>query len=417
MKKGKHTEASVHAKFSPSKLTRIIACPGSVRLSSDIKAAESAYAKEGTMLHKVTEKCLDAQEPCVPTHLAVQYNLTADQKNAVNTLLDWVSKKRLRYSQYEFFEAVETKGTLAGFNVDGTTCDELEDVYGTLDYSMYIPELRKLICADWKFGAGIPVHPNCAQLKAYALTKIGTYANLHKYHDIELVIGQPRLFGVETPVTTHGTTSEELIEWMTKTLVPALRSATSRNPKFDAVDEACRWCPVKIRCAHRYEANSNAAKKIFGTMELKLGEVPIEDLVQLLEDFKKLKTYAGQVEKHLKARLKAGKKVPGLKMVRGRSNRIWVRPDSEIIEFLEAYGYEDTSYLTSPTLKSVPQIIKLIGNKLAKEPKFCELFSKPPGAETMVAESDEREAISYATVSEVFADFILDDDETNEYED
>ena len=51
---------SKHAVYSPSRLHRIIACPGSVRLieANGIVGKTSSYAEHGTMLHKYTEDML-----------------------------------------------------------------------------------------------------------------------------------------------------------------------------------------------------------------------------------------------------------------------------------------------------------------------------------------------------------------------
>ena len=51
---------SKHAKCSPSRLARIIRCPGSVQLCSEVQEQEqSVYAAEGSLLHLATERCLD----------------------------------------------------------------------------------------------------------------------------------------------------------------------------------------------------------------------------------------------------------------------------------------------------------------------------------------------------------------------
>ena len=50
-----------HAKYSPSQLSRIIACPGSVFMSEGIEQLPtSPYAAEGTMLHSYMEQYIDS---------------------------------------------------------------------------------------------------------------------------------------------------------------------------------------------------------------------------------------------------------------------------------------------------------------------------------------------------------------------
>ena len=77
-----------HALFSPSKLQRLIACPGSHRLTMNVEASSSVYAREGTMLHKVTEKCIDEREHRVPAKTILMYGLDDEQTCAVNDILE-----------------------------------------------------------------------------------------------------------------------------------------------------------------------------------------------------------------------------------------------------------------------------------------------------------------------------------------
>ncbi len=50
----------IHAKYSPSKLDRILACPASVPFSEtlDIEGKTTAYAEEGTLLPALAAKVL-----------------------------------------------------------------------------------------------------------------------------------------------------------------------------------------------------------------------------------------------------------------------------------------------------------------------------------------------------------------------
>ena len=68
-----------HAKYSPSKLPRIVTCPGSVQLCEGLTQSQSSYANEGTMLHQVVEDCLEIGELILPGTLINQYDLVPDQ--------------------------------------------------------------------------------------------------------------------------------------------------------------------------------------------------------------------------------------------------------------------------------------------------------------------------------------------------
>src|SRR5690606_28463258 len=47
-----------HAKLSPSAAHRWFPCPGSVRLSADVKSKSSVFADEGSAAHELAQACL-----------------------------------------------------------------------------------------------------------------------------------------------------------------------------------------------------------------------------------------------------------------------------------------------------------------------------------------------------------------------
>lgn len=402
----------LHAPFSPSQLPRLIRCPGSFRLTKDLTDQPSEYAQEGTMLHKVTEICLENQHASVPAALKNQYSLDEDQVDAVESILTWVSGLRAKYENDGYFESIEVKTSLAGFFEPGNfnktpNSHVLEDVWGTLDYCLRIPSIGTIICADWKFGKGIEVWPDTEQLSAYALGAIKNPRELDTYSTIIVAIGQPRIYSEEKfKEVTH--TSKGLLLWLRETLVPALESAISRNPKIAASNKACQWCKVKASCSERHKQSNITATRVFDAYKKLPGLVSNEELSSLLERFKDLKAHMKDLENHARATLLQGKEFPGWKLVTGRSNRTWAHSDeSSLITWLESQGVETSECYKEPAFKSVAQVEKAIGRQISRTKEFKAYVNKPLGKPTMAKESDRREALKFSGPQSAFKDHIL----------
>ncbi|MCK9410575.1 MAG: DUF2800 domain-containing protein, partial [Bacteroidetes bacterium] len=203
-----------HAKYSPSKLPRIVLCPASGLFErAEDQGAQNVYASEGTMLHLVTSTSLEANELQLTQQTVDKFSLDIPQKDAVQECLDYVVALRENYMSLgnDFYDLIETKVGLEGF-IPATGCEELREVRGTLDYALVAG--RVLHITDWKFGVGIEVFPESEQLKAYALGKVASIANLARYDEIVLTIVQPRLYN-EEHLKVLTITPQELHDWLT----------------------------------------------------------------------------------------------------------------------------------------------------------------------------------------------------------
>lgn len=386
-----------HAKYSPSKLSRIIACPGSARFTQDTedKQASSAYADEGTLLHLVTSESLDLDQFILPSDLIAKYNLTDEQCQAVQECLDYAFA--LVHSQPTASYIVESRVTLAGF-VNSTTCPELEDVAGTLDFSLTTKDNVLYVC-DWKFGAGVEVFPTTPQLKAYALGRIASPGNLTKYREVHLVIVQPRTRGediVKELVLSPG----DLYHWLRMDLVPALILINAKHPIYRPSDEACRWCPIKHTCSARRELAQQLAVQVFSVHE-QLPTVEHALVTDLLDQAPLLISYLKDLEDFVVSTLLHGTPVSGYKLVAGKSNRAWA-DESKAKDFLLCKGIDD-QLLHTFKFKSPAQVEKLVSKQLKADPEFTALIVKPEGKATLVKDSDKRPALQLRSATDIFA--------------
>lgn len=416
-----------HAKYSPSKLPRIIKCPGSINLIKSLKEqglipkqqASSAAAEEGTMLHKVMEAALKANLTEISAELVLKYKLTEEHIDACNECIDYIFTLKMQIPEGEVFkEYLEVKVSLAKF-AHIFSCEELNDVYGTLDYLLIYKD--KAIVLDWKFGKGVEVQPDSPQLAAYALAASSLVKDFYRKHttifdeddlSIDLIIGQPRIQAEHFKVFEAN--SEELYYWLENTLVPALKNINLESPKFCPEDKTCMWCPVKAvphACEARFNQVQDIAAKAFLAHTNPIKDLPTEEALHLLKNEKLITKFFKDLQLYILDQVKHGNKDLGYKMVRGRSTRVFKDYDdkglpSEFLSWAEkTLGYDATDFMNMKPM-SAPQAEKFITTKTLKShPEFYNYIIKPEGKLTLVPDNDKREAVEFETAETIFAGF------------
>lgn len=393
-----------HAKYSPSKLPRIIKCPGSVLATDGMEDTESSYAAEGTMLHAVTEKAIPHGGSLSQT-LIDQFKLNEGQIDAVNDVLDFVTSLKMAHD-CQHFEYIESHVSLKGY-AKLTGCPGLADVAGTLDYSLAFPKDRVVYIIDWKYGVG-EVFPNTPQLKAYAMGLLDSldqydyYKNCQLYDKVILTIGQPRLFGGE-PFKTEETTPAELKTWMEGTLVPAINNADNESTTLNPSEDACRWCLVKNTCKARRDMATTVAENIFAVHAKLPNKTKEQEIVDILLKAKDIRQYLSDIELHVAQEIQNGVEFPGFKMVAGRSLRKWA-DEKAMLDFALFKGFTRTDMSVSKIM-SPSQAEKKLGRIIAKAKDFLALITKPPGKPTLVRDNDKRKALQFGSAESKFAEF------------
>ncbi len=405
------SNVDVHAKFSPSQLPRIISCPGSFRLCQLVSSAgtskSSSYAQEGTMLHSATEDALALKMTELDQETIDKYKLDPEHVDAVNEVLDYVFAIKLaNIDKGAYYEVTESQVSLAQYAED-LNCVDLEDVWGTLDYCLIYPEARHMFVIDWKYGKGVEVFPESAQLQAYALGALKKI-RLHKNFDsVTTIIGQPRLY-VGEKFKSYQTSPRELLRWCTSSLVPALQSATSQITKFSPSEDACRFCKAKHNCEARFNAAQYVAQNVFAQYASIPHTVNMEQLVKMYDEAKQYQAYIKAIGAFLVKSALAGASVPGHKLVAGKSNRAWKGEEQDTVSYLEARGIE-MSELMLTSLMSPAQFEKKFGKKFLTDEDCKVLIEKPTGAPTLVLESDKRPPLDRSAAS-VFSSFVEEED-------
>jgi hypothetical protein len=162
---------------------------------------------------------------------------------ALNPYIDYVQRLQARTSDVHVEERVKIgNGAL---------------VWGTADCAALDGE--DLYIADLKYGKGVPVEPDSAQLKIYACAAIDTLWRRRLVSTVTLTVVQPRLDPVPKSVRFD---MDVLIRWAEDELNPAMRRIL-RGDEREKVGPYCRWCVRKQECQSFANYKSSMAADIF----------------------------------------------------------------------------------------------------------------------------------------------------------
>ncbi len=355
----------IHAKYSPSKLHRIIECPGSALLSEYApEPGTSAYAEEGTLLHAYMVEAMDAFQSIATWH----DDYAPDTSNQEHIVL-------IHNAMQEVADILDGLcGDFGYINDQRVYMSEGVDVNGTVDLVVYSE--HELHAIDFKFGAGVEVDAyNNPQLLAYldgALNdpKIKTLPIQRMFvHIIQPRLDEHKMVEV---------TSVELEQFRAQ-VQRAIMLAESKNPPFHS-GAHCRWCPCAGTCRTRAKYTQDSAlmalSSVSDSMDIQSQMTDIPSLAKILSTRKAVEAGFAAIEQYLKMQLAGGQEVPGFKLVTGRSSRKWV--DGTSIEDLEeAFGIEAHEFIKADMM-SVAQAEKLL-NKEQKErlKSFYEVHDGP----------------------------------------
>lgn len=356
-----------HVRMGGSGAGRLIACPGSVRLSEGIERPHSHYATEGTEAHELAEKILLHQEP-----------EKAKEHPAYNDIMVYVdfiqSLKGERYIEVPVtLEAIqppeEMKGTADCVIVDGDT----------------------LHVIDYKHGKGIPVEiEGNAQLRYYALAAVLTL-NV-QVSTLKMTIVQPRCHHKDGAIRSETISFLELVDFGLKLMEAAHEAVKSKKPRMNAGTH-CRWCAAAGVCPVFAETANEVAQTTFTeVLPPPVDTLTNEQIGDVLDRLPVLEDWIKQVRAIASRKVESGEDVPGWKLVAKKGNRKWKNEDA-VVEWAKSNGY-DEDHLYDKKLKSVAQLEKVVGKKNLD----VELFHSPSTGTTLVPFHDGRASCDVTTV-------------------
>ena len=372
-----------HSPLGPSAGERWLNCTASVLWTQGMPDSPSIYAAEGNFGHNISEYCriknVPAKEYIGFTQTIDGFTFTCDAAfaDAIQEFLDYVNS----FDCEPPGVFVESRVSYSGWVKYG---------FGTLDDGRICPgsapEKNLIAVTDLKMGTGIKVYAeNNTQLKLYGL---GMYQELGWLYDIEgfmLNISQPRLehldeWWISTP---------DLLKWAEEEVVPAARAAVTGEGATFSAGKWCQFCPGKNICKHRAESmQKDYDEKAANTLTE-------SDLGPIYGKLGGIRKWCDDVEQSCQQHVQAGAQLIGpdnlpLKMVEGRSNRVW--EDAEEAEkTLRSTRKFKVSELFKKTLIGIPVAEKVLGKN---NPVLTPLIKKPKGKPVLVLGSDPREPIN-----------------------
>lgn len=233
-----------HAAASPSSAEMWMNCPASVTLAEGRTRPSSLYAKEGTAAHQIAEMILNGElfPPGRITIEGSEFIVGLPMLRALNPYIDFVQKLQDGGAKVRVEQRVRLKW--ADGLVWGTT-DCVAKTGGVLDI------------VDLKYGKGVAVNPDHAQLKIYALAAIHTFYPKASFDSVNLTVVQPRINPVPQ---THTMSGEDLFAWGFDELHPAVTRIVG-NDITETYGHWCRWCVRKAECnAFKLRKNVQAAE-------------------------------------------------------------------------------------------------------------------------------------------------------------
>lgn len=395
MKKSGHADRT-HAKdFSPSKADTWFDCTAQPILArrNPTPDRSSDAADEGTAAHELLEACLITG--LAPTKFRGKpvHDRTVDEEMVyyVGRVVAWVRGKIADGYELQAERALQI----------ACTGDK-----GTTDITLWHPQDRHLIVADLKYGKGYAVSAQeNRQMRLYACGTADEDKLWKTMRRLTLVVWQPRL-------------SEEPSEWedSPKALaefrdavaerVKIIRAAVAANAKkpkaplesfgleFKPGEKACKWCTQKATCAAFAKHASAEAGIDFAEITSETPRTPsaelltTEDLVAVYRNGRIFGDYLKAVAERLFAMALDGEKLPGLKLVEGKSNRQWTN-EGDVMESLHRLGYKADDFAPR-ALAGLGVIERLFKDTKRRAAFMAQHTIKPKGKPSLADENDDR---------------------------
>ena len=384
---------SAHAVLSPSSAKRFCECPPSARLNQKYSAMfgdkGSSYAEEGTLAHAVAELKLRREKGELN-----QFNFEQQLK-----ALGDITPEMDRYTD-DYVDVVMSE-LYAARKIDPQAELYVEQ---RLDISEWIPECfgtsdaivvfdGGLVVADLKFGKGCPVQAEGNyQLRIYALGAYAAVRDLYTIKQVKEIICQPRLDSVTEEILQI----EALLEWADTVIKPAAQLAWRGEGEFKAGSH-CQFCNVKAICRENVLNSLAIIQNMFDSPDV----ISDDKLEQMLPFLDTAEQWISDVKVYAYRQALQGHKWRGYKLVRGRRpGRVW-SDEAEVITTLARAGYTEEQYYTSPKLKSVAELEKVL-KKSAFDALVGRYVFQGEGNITLVPESDKRE--EYLPIDLAFGD-------------
>ena len=389
------TEERNHAILSASSAHRWLTCTPSARLELEEGRDEcSIYAAEGTAAHALAELKLnyrfgkisltEYQDEYEAFKIDPEYSkyYNKEFEEYVDSHVEYVVEFTEGLSEYHIY-----------FEVRVNFSNIVPQGFGTADVLIVTPDT--IIVIDLKFGTGVPVSAiENPQLRLYGMGALNLFPNTQF---IRTIVNQPRLDSRDTELLTK----QELLSWAIDYVKPRAEEAIKGEGLLKASEDACRFCKLRGKCKERADSQLALARHEFEIVDNK------NDLVQNLtpDELGNILTIAPafidwfkDVQSFALGQLMSGVKIPGYKLVEGRSNRI-ITDEDAVKQILLDVGLTEDEIMKPREMLGISKLEALVGKKLFAD--LCaDYLIKPPGKLTFAPESDRRPEVNSLAIAQ-----------------
>lgn len=359
-----------HAVLSASASARWLKCSPSARWELKFPDKSSPYAAEGTEAHALAEKTLkDFRAGGRPE--VVSDN--SETREAIQSYVDTVVEKYTEARQ--------------------ASPDARLLIEQHLDFSKYVPQGfgtgdcliisdKILEVCDLKYGKGVEVSAKGnSQMRLYALGAIEAQEMFWGFDKVRMTIIQPRIGNV----SSEELSVEDLKAWGRVVHQRALLAFEGKGSLV--AGDHCRFCRCRTVCRAYADYLTEPLKEAFKPP----AELQPDEVADIVLKAKRIKGWLEDIETYALMQALDGRKLPGLKLVAGRSVRKIANPDVAAGRLLEA-GYKPEEIYKPQTLQTLTELKKLCGAKKLDTllDGIVETGKRSPA---LVPESDKRPAL------------------------
>lgn len=388
-----------HAELSASGASRWVACPGSREAEKGLPNPSNPAAREGTVVHFLSEQHLRGDEKFqdLSQHVGNFYEadeqmveVTEEMVGLAEQYIEWVKLNITNHPDRTVVHLeLEQRVNFETWVPNGFGTADLIAVYDEVDEFDPSQTRRVLHVVDLKTGRGEVVAAENLQGQLYAL---GAYDNLlwlqEYYDEVRITIYTPRQRGEDT----WALSLSDLLE-RGKTIAAAAQEAYKPDAKRVAGDQ-CDYCLARPTCRTAAVHALNTAQidfdDEFETVELTDISLPtdltLDQVAKLLPHLDTMEKWIETVREFVYGKAMTGTKVPGYKLIQGRpGSRRWADPETSEQAMLDAGLTMDDIY--TETLISPTQAEKLLGKEKAAELLEAGVIVQPQTKPKLVVES------------------------------
>lgn len=368
-----------HSHVGASSAKRWMNCPGSVRLSANVRDVAGEAAAQGTVAHELAELAITGQPfrhrlgesvPCEG------HDILVDQD-----MLDAVTTYKVTIDEL-CTDADTVRHAEVRFHITALH----PALFGTADCVLWHPARQHLDVLDFKYGAGIPVDAiGNPQLQYYA---VGAMLELgYNPKTIAIHIVQPRCFHPDGPIRTWDRSSLDMLDFAADMLDAVVATEQPDAPLVPGPWCKDTFCPVRATCPALAGKAQALAKLEFRTG---LTYSP-EQLAEALAWAPILEAWIKGVREFAYREAEHGNAVPGWKLVEKQGREKWA--ETTTVEAIAgAFRLDITDITDPPTLKSPAQMRKLVPGKNDKEraAALAPFTTKESSGHALVPDDDKR---------------------------